>query len=158
MFWGSGTMNEWEAEFYAKGMPAQQMNTRWWKLVKEFQGVQPPSPRSEMFCDPATKTHINDAPAYYFNYPIAFVLKYQFHDYICRNILKQDPHEANYAGNRQVGDWLRSWLKLGATKEWRQLLKEATGEELSTRAMMEYFQPLMAWIQVQNRDRQIGWE
>ena len=38
------------------------------------------------------------------------------------------------------------------------MLKEATGEDLSTRAMMDYFQPLMAWLQEQNKGRKIGWE
>ncbi len=157
MFWGSGTMTEWEADFYAGNMPADQMNTRWWKLVRDIQGVEPPSPRSEAFCDPATKTHINDAPGYYFNYNIAFVLKFQFHDYICKNILKQDPHAANYAGNKEVGKYLRTWLEKGATEDWRKLLKDATGEELNTRAMAEYFAPLTKWLEKQNKGRQVGW-
>ncbi|MDP2876341.1 MAG: M2 family metallopeptidase, partial [Holophaga sp.] len=157
MYWGSGTMTEWEADFYAGNMPADQMNTRWWKLVRDLQGVEPPTPRSEAFCDPATKTHINDAPGYYFNYNIAFVLKFQFHDYICKNILKQDPHAANYAGNKEVGKYLRTWLEKGATEDWRKLLKDATGEELNTRAMAEYFAPLTKWLEKQNKGRQIGW-
>jgi len=157
MFWGSGTMTEWEADFYAGNMPADQMNTRWWKLVRDLQGVEPPSPRSEAYCDPATKTHINDAPGYYFNYNIAFVLKFQFHDYICKNILKQNPHAANYAGNKEVGKYLLTWLEKGATEDWRKLLKDATGEELSTRAMAEYFAPLTKWLEKQNKGRQIGW-
>ena len=46
----------------------------------------------------------------------------------------------------------------GATGDWRKLLKETTGEDLSTRAMMAYFKPLMAWLEQQNKGRQIGWE
>ena len=38
------------------------------------------------------------------------------------------------------------------------MLKEATGEDLSTRAMVDYFQPLMAWLEEQNKGRKIGWE
>jgi hypothetical protein len=49
-------------------------------------------------------------------------------------------------------------LKKGATKDWRKVLKEATGEDISTRAMMEYFKPLMSWLEEQNKGRQIGWE
>jgi len=37
------------------------------------------------------------------------------------------------------------------------VLKEATGEDLSTRAMVDYFQPLMAWLEEQNKGRKIGW-
>ena len=38
------------------------------------------------------------------------------------------------------------------------MLKDATGEELSTRAMVDYFQPLMAWLEEQNKGRKIGWD
>ena len=32
------------------------------------------------------------------------------------------------------------------------------GEDISTRAMMEYFKPLMSWLEEQNKGRQIGWD
>jgi len=130
MFWGSGTMAEWEAEFYGGGMPADKLNERWWQLVKDEQGVEPPSPRSEAFCDAATKTHINDTPAYYYNYAMATVFKYQMHDYICRNILHQDVRSANYAGRKDVGDFLKKILEKGATEDWRRVLRDATGEDI----------------------------
>ena len=49
-------------------------------------------------------------------------------------------------------------MSQGATRDWREMLREATGEELSTRAMLEYFQPLMGWLEEQNKGRRIGWE
>ena len=49
-------------------------------------------------------------------------------------------------------------MRQGATHDWRTVLREATGEELSTRAMVEYFKPLMVWLEKQNRGRQVGWE
>jgi peptidyl-dipeptidase A len=158
MFWACGTMPEWEADFYAKGMPADQMNARWWKQVRDRQGVEPPSPRGEQFCDAATKTHINDNPAYYYSYGWATVFKFQMHDHIARKILHQDPRATNYAGHKEVGDFLKRVLSKGATEDWRKVLKEATGEDLSTRAMMDYFKPLMAWLEQQNKGRQIGWD
>jgi len=158
MFWACGTMPEWEAEFYAKGMPADQLNARWWKQVRALQGVEPPSPRGEQFCDAATKTHINDNPAYYYSYGWATVFKFQMHDHIARKILHQDPRATNYAGHKEVGAFLKQVLAKGATEDWRKVLKEATGEDLSTRAMMEYFKPLMAWLEQQNKGRQIGWD
>jgi peptidyl-dipeptidase A len=156
MFWACGTMPEWEAEFYG-GMPADQMNARWWKLVRDLQGVEPPSPRGEQFCDAATKTHINDNPAYYYSYGWATVFKFQMHDHIARKILHQDPRATNYANHKEVGAFLKKILAKGATEDWRKVLKEATGEDLSTRAMMDYFKPLMAWLETQNKGRQIGW-
>ena len=41
----------------------------------------------------------------------------------------------------------------GGTGDWRKLLKDKTGEDLSARAMLDYFSPLMAWLKEQNKDR-----
>jgi len=158
IFWSSGTMTHWEADLYARNLDPRQWNARWWDYVRQFQGVEPPTPRGEEFCDAATKTHINDNPAYYYSYAIATVLKFQLHDYIARKILKQPAQRCNYANHRAVGDFLRGIMEKGGTEDWRQVLRDATGEDLSTRAMMEYFKPLMAWLQEQNKGRTIGWE
>ena len=158
MFWSSGTMTHWEADVYAKNLPADQWNARWWKYVGDFQGVEPPTQRGEELCDAATKTHISDTPCYYHNYAFATVFKFQLHDYIARKILHQPPQTCNYADNKEVGAWLNNILKKGGTEDWRKVLKDATGEDLSTRAMVDYFKPLMAWLEEQNKGRQIGWE
>ena len=75
-----------------------------------FQGIAPPGARPETLCDAATKTHINDDPAQYYDYAIGTVIKFQLHDHIAREILKQDPRECNYYGNTKVGDFLRGIL------------------------------------------------
>jgi peptidyl-dipeptidase A len=157
MFWASGTMTHWEHDLYAKGMSPDQWNERWWQYVGEHQGVEPPGERGEQFCDAATKTHINDTPAYYYSYAIATVLKFQLHDHIARRILHQSPRSCNYAGNKQVGRFLRDLMAKGGTEDWRKVLRDATGEDISTRAMAEYFAPLKAWLEEQNRGREIGW-
>ncbi len=158
IFFASGTMTHWEADIYAHNLPPNEWNARWWKYVSEMQGVEPPSPRGEDKCDAATKTHINDTPAYYYNYAFATVFKFQLHDYIARNILHQPPQSCNYADNKEVGAWLNKILEKGGTEDWRKVLKDATGEDISTRAMAEYFKPLQAWLEEQNKGRQIGWD
>src|SRR5436190_11155683 len=67
-------------------------------------------------------------------------------------------NHVTYADNKEVGTWLNNILKKGGTEDWRKVLKEATGEDISTRAMMEYFKPLMSRLEEQNKGRQIGWE
>ena len=158
IFFASGTMTHWEADIYARDLPPDQWNARWWKYVSDLQGIEPPAARGEDFCDAATKTHINDNPAYYYNYAFATVFKFQLHDYIARKILHQDPRSCNYADNKEVGTWLNNILKKGGTEDWRKVLKEATGEDISTRAMAEYFRPLQSWLEEQNKGRRIGWE
>jgi peptidyl-dipeptidase A len=158
IYWASGTMTHWEADVYAHNLPPPQWNARWWKYVRDFQGVEPPTERGEEFCDAATKTHINDTPAYYYSYAIATVLKFQWHDHIARKILKQPPQRCNYANSKAVGDFLRAMMVKGGTEDWRKVLRDATGEDLSTRAMVEYFKPLLSWLEQQNKGRQIGWD
>jgi peptidyl-dipeptidase A len=158
IFFSSGTMTHWEADIYAHNLPPDQWNARWWKYVSEMQGIEPPSPRGEEFCDAATKTHINDTPAYYYNYAFATVFKLQLHDYIASHILHQPPQSCNYSDNKEVGKWLDNILRKGGTEDWRKVLKDATGEDISTRAMADYFKPLQSWLEEQNKGRQVGWD
>jgi hypothetical protein len=64
IYFSCGTMPHWEADIYAHNLPPDQWNARWRKYVSDFQGIEPPTPRGEQFCDAASKTHINDTPAY----------------------------------------------------------------------------------------------
>ena len=155
--WSAGVMTMWEHDFYEENLPAYEFNKRWWEYVAKYQGIAPPETRGEEFCDPATKTHVNDDPAQYYDYALAYVIKYQLHMHIARNILKQDPHSCNYYGNKAVGDFLWNILRVGKTEDWRKLLRDATGEEISAKPMLEYFRPLMAWLEKENQGRKVGW-
>ena len=125
--------------------------------MAKYQGVAPPSERPQDGCDACTKTHINDLPAQYYNYALSTVIKYQLHDHICTQVLERDPHSCNYAGHKEVGDFLARIMKQGATRPWRDVIKEATGEPLSTRAMMAYFAPLGPWLDAQLSGKKVGW-
>ena len=151
--WGSGVMTEFEYSLYAQNLPKDEYNKRWWELVKKYQGIVPSKERGEEYCDAATKTHINDAPAYYYNYMLANVLLFQFHEYIATNILKQDVHATNYWGNKQVGDFLKSVMQTGASVDWREHLKATIHSELSAKPMVNYFAPLMSYLKKVNAGR-----
>jgi peptidyl-dipeptidase A len=151
--WSSGVMTRFEHELYAKELPKEQWNKRWWELVAKYQGVAPPAARGEEFCDAATKTHINDTPAMYYSYALANVILMQIHDHIAREILHEDPHDTNYFGRKEVGDFLKSLLAPGGTVDWRKLMKEKLGQEISAEPMLRYFDPLMKWLQEQNKGR-----
>ncbi|TAH39082.1 MAG: peptidase [Bacteroidetes bacterium] len=151
--WSTGTMSVFEHELYAKNLPPDQWNRRWWEIVKQYQGIVPPTERGEDYCDPATKTHINDDPAQYYDYALSYILLFQLHDYISKNILKQDVHATNYFGNKEIGKFIEGIMKPGSSVDWRKLLKDKTGEDMSARAMLEYFQPLMEWLKKENQGR-----
>lgn len=151
-----GTMTHWEYDLYEKELPRHQYNTRWWEYAARYQGIVPPAERGEDLCDPATKTHIIDDPAQYYDYAVSSVMLHQLHRYICREILQQDVRSANYYGNLQVGRYLNSILQLGATRDWSLVMRQATGEDLNSEALLEYFAPLQAWLEEQNAGREVG--
>jgi peptidyl-dipeptidase A len=149
----AGTMTRFEHALYAEHLPADKLNETWWDLTRKYQGIVPPSPRDERWADALTKTHINDDPAQYYDYALSYALIFQLHDHIARKILKQDPHDTDYHGSRQVGDFLKRLMAPGGTRPWREVLRESTGSELDAKAMVDYFQPLYVWLQEQNRGR-----
>lgn len=151
--WGSGVMTEFEYNLYAKGLPKDQYNAAWWELVKKYQGIVPPAARGENYCDAATKTHINDDPAGYYDYSIANVLLFQFHSFIADSILHQDPHATNYWGNKGVGDFLKKVMYPGASVDWRAHLEASIHSQMSAKPMVDYFAPLMAYLKKVNAGR-----
>lgn len=151
--WGSGTMTEFEYNLYSKNLAPDQYNKLWWSLVKRFQGIEPAEVRGEEYCDAATKTHINDDAAQYYDYSMSNVLLFQFHQHIAQNILKQDAHATNYWGNKDVGTFLQQVMKPGASVDWREHLKKSIGQDFSAKPMLEYFQPLMAYLKKINAGR-----
>jgi peptidyl-dipeptidase A len=123
----AGTMTHFEYDLYERDLPVAEWQDRWWQYAATYQGVAPPGRRAPDLCDACTKTHINDDPAQYYDYAIATLIKFQLHDHICRKIVKQDPRTCDYSGSEPAGRFLRDILKLGATHDWRQLMRETTG-------------------------------
>ncbi|MEO0558067.1 MAG: M2 family metallopeptidase [Bacteroidota bacterium] len=154
----SGTMTLFERDLYSQDLAPEEWNARWWQYVKEFQGIVPPdSGRAEvgsLYNDAATKAHINDAAAQYYDFALSNVLLFQLHDHISREILDEDPRDTNYYGRLDVGRFLKRILTPGATVDGNDLLRETTGSELTAAPMLDYFAPLMEWLQVQNEGRE----
>jgi peptidyl-dipeptidase A len=151
--WCAGTMTEFEHSLYSESLSPDQFNAKWWELVKNIQGIVPPSDRGEEYCDAATKTHITDDAAAYYDYCIANVLLFQVHTYIADSILHQDPHATNYWGNKEVGNFLKKIMTPGASVDWREHLQNCIHSDLSAKPMVAYFAPLMTWLKQQNAGR-----
>lgn len=153
-----GTMTHWEHDFYEAPLSPDEMNARWWEYAGRFQGIEPPSFRGEQWCDPATKTHVNDDAAQYYDYALSSVILHQLHAHISKEILGRDPQTATYWNEPVVGAYLRELMRPGATKDWRQLMKDATGEALSSRALLDYYEPLHVWLKAQNAGRDVSFD
>lgn len=54
---------------------------------------------------------------------------------IAEKILHQPPTATNYFGNKEVGTFIGDIMKSGATKDWREVMKEATGEEMNAKRL-----------------------
>ena len=147
------SVKSFDHELYAERLPANRFNQKWWELARQYQGIVPPSPRDERWADGLTKTHVNEDPAQNYDYALSYALLFQLHDHIARQILHQDPHDTDYYGYREVGEFLTRLMAPGATRPWREVLRETTGRELDGKAMVEYFEPLYVWLQQQNRGR-----
>ncbi len=152
--WGSGVMTEFEYQLYTKNLSINDYNKTWWAMVKKFQGIIPPTKRDEIFCDAATKTHIIDDAAQYYDYSFANALVFQFHNYIAKNILHQDPHATNYWGNKNVGNFLKSVMNKGASVDWKELLQTSIHANMSAKPMVEYFAPVMIYLKRINKGRE----
>ena len=150
----AGVMTHFEHALYAGNLPEDELNKHWWELAEKYQGMVPPADRGEEYTDAASKTHINNDAAQYYDYAISYALLFQLHDHIARTILAQEPRATNYYGSREVGNFLQDLLSPGATRDWRTLLQETTGEELNAKAMLAYFEPLMEYLKEVNRGRE----
>jgi peptidyl-dipeptidase A len=53
---------------------------------------------------------------------------------------------------------LQAMLAAGASERWQDTLAKLTGtREMDATAIVDYFQPLMTWLEEQNTDRNCGW-
>jgi peptidyl-dipeptidase A len=151
--WSAGTMSHFERDLYENELPPTEWQGKWWDYVAEWQGVTPPGGRDPELCDACTKTHINDDAAEYYDYALATLIKFQLHDHVCAKILKQDVRACDYSGSKEVGTFLKGILSLGATRDWRRVIKDATGEPISPRALMAFYAPLLPDLAKRNEGK-----
>jgi len=130
----------------------------WDALRLRYQGVKPPVARDETRFDPGAKYHI-PASTPYARYFLARVLQFQFYKAACRQAGWTGPlHRCSFYGNKEVGTRLNAMLAMGQSRPWPDALQAFTGERtMSGAALSEYFAPLKAWLDEQNRGKPQGW-
>jgi peptidyl-dipeptidase A len=133
-------------------------NSAWVDLKREYQGITPPVERPADAFDPGAKYHI-PASVPYMRYFLARILQFQFYKAACDEAGWTGPlHRCSFYGNKQVGERLNAMLEMGASKPWPDALEAFTGSrEISGEALVEYFAPLKAWLDQQNRGKPSGW-
>jgi peptidyl-dipeptidase A len=151
-------VDKWRYGVFDGSIAPANYNQAWAELKQKYQGITPPVPRSEADFDPGAKYHI-PANTPYARYLLAAVLQFQFYKAACDMSGWKGPlHRCSFYGNKEVGARLNQMLAMGASKPWPDALEAFTGtREISGKPMLEYFAPLQAWLQDQNRGKQCGW-
>lgn len=154
-------MDQWRWKVFEGKITEADYNAKWWELRTKYQGIKPPSNRTEHYFDPGAKYHIpNNTP--YIRYFMSYVLQFQFHKAACKAAGFTGPlHQCSIYESKEAGDKLGAMLKMGKSKPWPEALKAMTGsDKLSVEALKEYFKPLDLWLRKRRCDLSypIGWE
>lgn len=151
-------VDEWRWRVFAGDIKPDDYNRAWWQLREQIQGVAPPEQRGEAFFDAGAKYHVA-ANVPYARYFLATVLQYQFHRALCRRSGHEGPlHTCSVHGEREAGKRLKDMLALGAAKPWPDALEQLTGERrFDATAILDYYEPLLTWLNEQNKGRTCGW-
>ena len=151
-------IDQWRWDIFNGKVPASDYNAHWWKLRQTYQGIAAPIARDAEAFDPGAKYHIpGNTP--YIRYYLARVLQYQFLRALCREAGHEGPlHRCSFYGSQAAGDKLKAMLKLGASRPWPDALQALSGERsMDASAMVDYYAPLMTWLQEKNAGQTCGW-
>ena len=151
-------IDQWRWRVFSGDIAPSAYNRTWWELVQKYQGVAPPSARSEQDFDPGSKYHV-PANTPYTRYFLAHILQFQFHRAMCRAAGGTGPlNRCSIYGNKEVGARLEKMLAMGMSRPWPDALEALTGErQTDATAMLEYFAPLKTWLDRQNQGVKVGW-
>lgn len=151
-------IDKWRWGVFSGAIPATQYEKGWNDLRLKYQGVVPPVARDETRFDPGAKYHV-PASVPYTRYFLARLLQFQFYQAACKQAGWKGPlHRCSFYGNKEVGAKLNAMLAMGQSKPWPDALQVFTGSrEISGQAMVDYFAPLKAWLDKQNKGHVSGW-
>ena len=151
-------IDKWRWEVFSGKIKPADYNKAWWKLREEYQGVAPPIDRTEADFDPGAKYHIPDNTPYA-RYFLARIYQFQFYQGMCQASGYSGPlNRCSVYGSKQAGNRLGSMLELGASKPWPDAMKALTGEDKADALpMVEYFKPLLEWLEKQNKNQKLEW-
>jgi peptidyl-dipeptidase A len=151
-------IDEWRWRVFDGRTKPDDYNKSWWELRTKYQGIAPPVERSEADFDAGAKYHI-PANVPYTRYFIARILQYQFHRALCKAAGHTGPlHTCSIYDNKEAGKKMIAMLKLGASKPWADALFAISGErKMDATAIIDYYKPLMAWLDEQNQGEKCGW-
>ncbi len=151
-------LDKWRSGVFDGDIDESNLNSSWWSLREEYQGINTSYERSENYFDPGAKYHIpGNTP--YTRYYLASIMQYQFHEALC-NLINYDGylHECSIYGNKEAGDRIISTMAMGQSLPWQEAFENLTGSrQLSGKSIMNYYAPLKEWLDEENKNRTCGW-
>jgi peptidyl-dipeptidase A len=151
-------VDQWRWGVFSGEIPPEQYNEAWWELRTRYQGIAPPVERSEDDFDPGAKYHIpGNTP--YTRYFLARILQFQFHKALCDAAGYEGPlHSCSIYDSKEAGEKLWNMMSYGTSQPWQDTLEAAIGSrDMDASAIIDYFQPLMGWLETQNEGKTCGW-
>ncbi|KAL8582108.1 hypothetical protein ACOMHN_004028 [Nucella lapillus] len=151
-------IDQWRWSVFRGNTTSRNYNQGWWDLRCNLQGVSPPVKRTEEDFDPGAKFHIpNNTP--YIRYFVSFVIQFQFQKALCDAAGHQGPlHTCDIYNSTAAGDKLRAMLSKGSSEVWTVPFQALTGlTNMSAQPLIQYFKPLMTYLQNANKDEHVGW-
>ncbi len=151
-------IDKWRWDVFAGKIKPADYNKAWWQLRRQYQGLEPPEPRTDEDFDPGAKYHI-PANVPYTRYFLARLLQFQFHRALCRASGHTGPlHQCSIYGSKVAGTLLSKMMAMGASKPWPDALEALGGErQIDASALLEYFASLGAWLKEKNAVEKCGW-
>lgn len=141
-------------------------NCAYWDLIEKYIGAAPPFPRSSSDFDAPSKLLIGVDDEYSTEI-VGTIIQFQLFKLLCENsgqYVKGDAKKSldmcDLYGEKEVFDRLKTLMRSGSSKTWREVLLEITGEiELNPDGFLEYFEPLNQWIRDNNSKSKliVGW-
>jgi len=156
-------IDEWRWKVFSGEIPPDQYNKAWWDLRLKYEGIVPPVARTEDDFDPGAKYHV-PANVPYMRYFLADILQFQFHRALakeagCPAAGSDTPlHRCSIYQSTAAGTRLNAMLSMGTSKPWQDALQVIAGtRQMDASAILDYFAPLKAWLDEQNKGKPVGW-
>jgi peptidyl-dipeptidase A len=151
-------IDQWRWKVFSGEIPPARYNQAWWELRNKYQGITAPLPRTEADFDPGAKYHV-PANTPYTRYFLSNILQFQFHRALCREAGYTGPlYRCSIYGNKAAGTKFAKMLAMGSSRPWPEALAALSGETaMDATAILDYFAPLKAWLDDQNRNAKPGW-
>jgi peptidyl-dipeptidase A len=92
-------------------------------------------------------------------YFLADILQFQFHRALAQIAGCREPlNRCSIYDNKEAGRRLNAMLAMGESRPWPEALAALTGQKaMDATAIRDYFAPLQAWLDEQNKGKPVGW-